>query len=145
MVSYNDSMDTLREAAENNDTMAQWYLSERLNYDYDSMKESYYWCQRAAEGGNEDALYMMACVLSRGDECYGVEKDIKKAAEYYIKSAEKNHSLAIWWLAEAYDGLIKDSGVVPDRRKAEYYYEMAIATGNEDMCQIAERRLAGLY
>ena len=89
MVSYTDSMDTLREAAENNDTMAQWYLSERLNYDYDSKKESYYWCQRAAEGGNEDALYMMACILSRGDECYGVEKDIKKPRSIILSQRRK--------------------------------------------------------
>lgn len=145
MISYNDSLETMREAAENNDPMAQWYLSEHLEYDYNSPKESYYWCQRAAEGGNEDALYRMGCLLSKGDASLDVEKNIAKAAECLIKSAEKNHSLAIWWCAEAYDGLIKDSAVKPDRKKAIHYYKLAIATGNEDMCQNAEWRLRGVY
>ena len=144
MVSYSDSMEKLREAAENNDHMAQWFLTERLKYDYNSPKEAYYWCQRAAEGGNEDALYMMAHLLSKGDDEFGVEQDIARAAEYYIKAAGKKHSLALIWVATAYDGLIKDSGVEPDPRKAAYYYEKAIETGNEDMSDFAERRLMEL-
>lgn len=144
MVSYSDSMDKIREAAENNDPKAQWYLAERLEYDSKDLKGSYCWCQRAAEGGNEDALYMLAHLLSKGDEEFGVEQDIARAAECYIKAADKGHSLAIMWVATAYDGLIKDSGVEPDPRKAAYYYEKAIETGNEDMSDFAERRLMEL-
>ena len=87
--------------------------------------------QRAADGGNADALNNLGVMYHYGE---GVTKDYTKAAELYRKAAEKNHAKALYNLGILYQD--KD-----DFASAAYWYGKAVEQGHVK----AMTNLATLY
>ena len=77
----------------------------------------------AAEQGEPVAQYCIGIMYENGD---GVEKDYKKAKEWYEKSAKQGNVEALVSLAIMYE---EGKGVEPDFKKAISWYKKAAKAG----------------
>ncbi len=55
-------------------------------------KKAFYWSKRAAEHGDRDGQYNLACFFEEG---IGIDTDIEQAKYWYAKAAKQGHDLAI--------------------------------------------------
>jgi len=137
-----------------------------MTSEYEDNKSAIFWLSRAVEAGEIDAAYPLGYIYlnraKRGDykkainyfrkdsnssysqmalgymysRGYGVKKDIKKAIEFYEKSAAKGHTIAAVNLANIYTY----NEEYRDKKKARYWYKKAADAGNE----FAKRKLDAL-
>ncbi|KAF0480810.1 kinase-like protein [Gigaspora margarita] len=71
--------------------------------------------------GNSVGTYNIGCCYERG---FGVEKDVKKAFEYYKKSAEMGHADGMYYVGEFYhQGIIVEKNI---DIAFEWYLKLAI-------------------
>ena len=94
-LSFKKAYDLYLQAAENGSTLGCKMVAncyqEGIYVEEDALK-SFEWLKKAAELGSADAMYMVASILEIGDE--GIKKDIKKAKEWYSKSAKAGYEPA---------------------------------------------------
>ena len=118
-------------------------------------QEALTYFQRAADAGCPEALFYLGTLYESGspvpkgqgseieeeEEDKGeddvtavihVEKDLKKAIEYYTKAAELDHMSAQYNLAVIYTNGDEESGVQPDREKATELFKSAAEKGDAD-------------
>jgi localization factor PodJL len=89
----------------------------------------------AAKAGDPKAMFVVATRYAEGD---GVSQDMKKAAQWYEKAAERGLVPAEYRIGNFYE---KGTGVTRDIAKAEDWYEKAAGQGNAS----AMHNLAVLY
>ena len=83
---------------------------------YSKAKE---WFEKAAENGNEYAMFQIGFLYENGN---GVEQSYSKAKEWYEKAAEHDHATAMLRIGYLYkDG----NGVEKDHGKAEEWFRKA--------------------
>lgn len=78
---------------------------------------------KAAKKGDADAQYRIGSCYSKGD---GIEKDEKKAVNWWRKAAEQGHAISQGLLGHAYD---KGEGVQKDPSQAVFWYRKAAEQG----------------
>ena len=118
---------TLKEYAEQGDSVAQWYLG--YMYEYGKGVEQDYvkaveWYTKSAEQGDSDAQWYLGYMYYVGK---GVEQDYVKAFEWYTKAAEQGDSGAQWSLGDMYED---GKGVKQDYAKAFEWYTKAAEQGD---------------
>jgi localization factor PodJL len=89
----------------------------------------------AAKAGDPKAMFVVATRYAEGD---GVSQDMKKAAEWYQRAAERGFVPAEYHIGNFYE---KGIGVTRDIAKAKDWYEKAAGQGNAS----AMHNLAVLY
>jgi localization factor PodJL len=89
----------------------------------------------AAKAGDPKAMFVVATHYAEGD---GVSQDMKKAAQWYEKAADRGLVPAEYRIGNFYE---KGTGVTRDIAKAEDWYEKAAGQGNAG----AMHNLAVLY
>jgi TPR repeat protein len=82
-------------------------------------------CEKLADKGYLDAQFQLGCYYYYG---IGTEMNIKKALEFYIIAAEKDHDLAQNHLGHLYEN---GEDVKKDYNKAFYWFKRAAENGNE--------------
>lgn len=97
---YNQLTPVYEKLAEDNNSEAQFILGDiygkGLNGNVD-LKKSFFWTKRAADNGNILAIYNTAMNYYLGR---GVNKNIDKAKEYYLKAANKDDTDAQYSLGK---------------------------------------------
>ncbi len=86
--------------------------------------------EKAAESGDPMALHMLGSLYFEGR---GVEKNLKKAAEYFSEAADKGFRAAQWSVGLMYH---QGNGVKKDIPKAIGYYEKG-AEGGDPRCSFS--------
>ena len=102
-------------------------------YVCEDYEKAAYFFERAAEGGDSHAAYLLGGIYERDRFL-----DYEKAAFWFGKAAEQGHAAALFKLGICYDSA---RGVKADMEKAAYFFEQAAVQGNE----YAQYRLGGLY
>ena len=77
------------------------------------------------ESGNAVALWRLAGLYKTGE--MGVQQDLTKANELFLRAGELGYSKAYFNLGNSYD---YGRGVDVDSKKAKYYYELAAMSGD---------------
>ncbi len=85
-----NAMARLKSLAENGQAEAQTFLA-RIYGSKMKYEESYNWLIRAVEQNNADAQELLGFMYEKG---LYVQKDIKKAIDYYIKAAKQGNKTA---------------------------------------------------
>lgn len=78
---------------------------------------------KAAKKGDADAQFRIGSCYSKGD---GIEKNEKKAVNWWRKAAEQGHAISQGLLGHAYD---KGEGVQKDPSQAVFWYRKAAEQG----------------
>ena len=81
--------------------------------------------KKCMESGNAYAFYVLAGYYDRGD--MGVQQDLTKANELFLRAGELGCAEAYCDLGFAYDN---GRGVDVDKKKAKHYYELAAMNGD---------------
>lgn len=121
--------DSLRAAAEQGDSNAQYKLGNEYFYGTESRKVNYelaaYWYRKAAVGGSGAAQLNYGICLEHG---FGVDRDPKNASLFYLFAANKGipeaeYNLALLYLYGSQNDskLPREKAVAPDRSKAEQH------------------------
>lgn len=112
----------LKDSASHGYVPAQLELGKYYYYKQNNKQESFKWIQKAADAGDIDAIYMLACYYWKGE---GVEKDLPKAYQLFLKIAAKCKE------AEYMIGLCRFNGwgISIDKKEAIKYYRSA---GNQN-------------
>ena len=148
---YEQTLELLRAAAEQDHHKAQYYLYMHLirgQFDGEELAptaEALDWLEQAAKGGYVYAQNAMGVIYHNG---FGVEQDMAKAHTWYALSAEQGNSFALLNLGNIYH---LGMDVSPDERRALYYFERAWKTddnskglGGVDPKQLAKYKAAHL-
>ena len=110
------------------------YMLGRCHYKGDgceiNLKRSVEYLELAGEMGVENALNLLAIILTKGDQNQGVEKNVKKSIEIYEKLIENGYPSSMNNLAIIYERGDKEEGLKKDMKKALELYQRAIDTGN---------------
>lgn len=80
---------------------------------------------KAAKKGDADAQCRIGLCYSKGND---VEKDEKKAVNWWRKAAEQGHAISQQFLGRAYE---KGEGVTRDPSQAVYWYRKSAEQGND--------------
>ena len=80
---------------------------------------------KAAKKGDADAQCRIGLCYSKGND---VEKDEKKAVNWWRKAAEQGHAISQQFLGRAYE---KGEGVTKDPSQAVYWYRKSAEQGND--------------
>ena len=129
-------------SAEAERNVAEFYFHGYGNQPKDGTK-AFEWYQKAAEHGDAAAQYMVAGIYCIGNASIGVERDYKKAAVYFKKAADQNHTLAAFNLAMLYKQKVLSSE--SDYIRAYPYFLIAAENGHSDaMFETAEILWNGL-
>ena len=97
------------------------------------------WLEELNKTNNSDDLYFLGLIYWKGIE--GVEKDNKKAVEYFEKSAEKGDSNSLFFVGNLHR---KGDFVKKDLNKTKNYWEKS-AQGKEPASLRAMVGLGNLY
>ncbi len=92
-------------------------------------EEAIYWFKKAAENGNVEGQFNLAWMYGYYDNFNNnprVEKNIKKAFEWMMKSANNEYSRSQRWLGMMYE---RGEGCQKDLNKALYWYKKAYENG----------------
>lgn len=108
---------------------SKYYFEEKYS-------EALPWLQRAANLKNGYANYLLGFMYNKG---YGVNKDEKKAFDYYLKGAEQGSINALIEVGNCYD--FRSNIVTINDDKAREYYQKAIDLGSIE----AMRYMANSY
>lgn len=99
-----DSLDVLRQAAEQGDAAAQFDLGVKYSHGRgvpEDDAEGMRWYRKAAEQGHADAQYRLAVGYALGR---GVAQDDTEAARWMQKAAEQGHAVAHFSQGVSRDG-----------------------------------------
>ncbi|GBB94417.1 hypothetical protein RclHR1_02350016 [Rhizophagus clarus] len=88
------------------------------------LEKAFHWYQKAAEGGDVEAMHSIAVCYNNGE---GTEKDLAKAFDWYQKAAEGGHVEAMYSLAVCYNN---EEGTEKDLEKAFHWYQKAAESGD---------------
>ncbi len=125
-------VDSLRSAAEQGDSAAQYKLGNEYFYGTESRKVNYelaaYWYRKAAAAGYGAAQLNYGICLEQG---LGVDRDPKNAAIFYLFAANKGireaeYNLALLYLHGSGQNDLKlppEKAVAPDRARAEQHLQ----------------------
>src|SRR3989442_349425 len=80
-----------------------------------NLEKTFYWSQKAAESGNDNAQYDLALLYYNGE---GTEKNLEKAFYWYQKAAENGNNSAQYNLASLYHS---GEGTEKNLEKAFYW------------------------
>src|SRR2546423_1223039 len=106
-------------AAEDNDEVKQFNLALLYEEEAENVEKAFYWYQKEAENGNNNAQYSLARLYYNGE---GTEKNLEKAFYWYQKAAENGNNNAQYNLAHLhYNG----EGTEKSLEKAFYWYQKA--------------------
>ncbi|MHC4240528.1 MAG: tetratricopeptide repeat protein, partial [Planctomycetota bacterium] len=113
--SAEDKLRWLTVAAEGGLAEAQYqlyrFMMKSAVADYKS-RSAMGWLQSAAERGFADAQYELGRLLIHGDQTQGIEKNSKKARQWWEKAADNGHGRAMqelaWRYTKAADGFPRD-------------------------------------
>jgi TPR repeat protein len=120
------TVEELTVAAQKGDVDAQFQLGARFAAGDLDLKKAFEWFLKAAENGDMRAQIEVAKRYNSG---VGVESDENKAFEWFTKAAEKGNVDAQKALGLLYwNGA---SAPLRDRKKAEMWFEKAIAQGDK--------------
>ena len=108
------------------DSFSQMYLAKTYA-EQNKMKESYNLITLSAENGNPDAQYMVADLYLRGTQDKIIEKNPKKAVEWYKKAADRENIDAMIALGELY---YVGKGCEKDLLQSAKYFAKAADEGN---------------
>ena len=128
VLSAQDDLDTVRQAAEQGDATAQFNLGGMYAKGEGVPKddaEAVRWCRLAAEQGLANAQFNLGFMYSEGR---GVLKDDAEAVRWFRLAAEQGHANAQHGLGVMYDN---GEGVLKDSVLAHMWYNIAGANGNE--------------
>jgi len=114
--SAEDKLRWLKVAAEGGLAEAQYqlyrFMMKSAVADYKS-RSAMDWLQSAAEGGLADAQYELGRILIHGDPQRGIEKNSKKARQWWEKAAGNGHGRAMeelaWRYTQAAEGFPRDA------------------------------------
>ena len=128
VLSAQDDLDTVRQAAEQGDATAQFnlgnmYASGRGVLEDDA--EAVRWYRLAAEQGDADAQFYLGVSYANGE---GVLKDEAEAVRWYRLSADQGDADAQYNLGVRY---ANGEGVLKDSVLAHMWFNIAGANGNE--------------
>src|SRR6188474_3303529 len=90
----------LEELADQGDPEAQWEVGQHYRFGDLlplNIERANYWLERAAESGNGDAQYHLACHLETGQYDYPV--DPEAAAKWYQRALEQEHPETLYLFA----------------------------------------------
>jgi len=123
------SLEELKAAAESGDSNAQYFLGAHYQFednDYDSIsdKKAIYWYEKSSEQNNAFGCYGLAWYYQFG---IVVQKDIKKALNLYLKSAELGYVGAQAVVGRKY---LEDNSTEQNIEKAIYWLEKASEQGH---------------
>ena len=124
--------------------LARVYSTGRMSFPKDSKRASSIArlviddVAKRAETGEPEALFLMGTAYA---EALGVNVNLKKAAEFYMRAAEMNHTLAMHNLGNIFsDGI----GVEKDLFQASHWWRRAAENGDTiPMLRLAELYLSG--
>ena len=113
--SAEDKLRWLTVAAEGGLAEAQYqlyrFMMKSAVADYKS-RSAMDWLQSAAESGLADAQYELGRILTHGDQQRGIEKNSKKARQWWEKAADNGHGRAMeelaWRYTQAAEGFPRD-------------------------------------
>ena len=128
VLSAQDDLDTVRQAAEQGDAIAQFnlgnmYASGRGVLEDDA--EAVRWYRLAAEQGHADAQFYLGVMYANGK---GVLKDAAEAVRWFHLAAEQGDATAQFNLGNMY---ANGHGVLKDSVLAHMWSNIAGANGNE--------------
>jgi hypothetical protein len=128
-----NTIDTLRQGAENGDLNAQFQLARRYQtgdgVPQDAV-EAFKWMQKASQHDQtqssrvSDALYDLALMYEKGE---GVPQDLSEARNLFLQAAAGHQSEATFRVGQMYE---KGDGVPQDDRKAAEFYANKIHNYN---------------
>jgi len=127
----NESIDKVRQAAEQGDANAQamlgdmYYQGQRVPQDY---AEAARWLRQAAEQGDAKAQFGLGILYYKGQ---GVQQDHAEAVRWYRKAADQGNANAQCYLGSLY---AVGQGVTQDYAGALRWYRKAADQGNAE-CQ----------
>jgi TPR repeat protein len=121
-----------RKAADQGNALAQnmlgWLYENGEGVTRDPAEAERWWL-KAAEAGNHDGQFWLGWAYSTSTvENTGFQRDDRKAAEYFRKAANQNHTMAMFNLAIAYD---QGKGLAKDPREAGSLLVQSIKKGND--------------
>ena len=116
------TIEELQNLASNGDSEAQNAMGSYF-FGMKSIDEAMAWFKKAAENGNADAQWKVACPYFTG--AFGVKKDSEKAEHWFRKAAEQGHAGGQAGLGACYFGK-------KDWANAEIWLEKAAAQGHAD-------------
>ena len=127
VLSAQDDLDTVRQAAEQGDATAQFnlgnmYASGRGVLEDDA--EAVRWYRLAAEQGLVDAQFMLGNIYGAGS---GVPQDDPEAARWFRLAAEQGHAAAQFYLGVRYN---TGMGVLKDAAEAVRWFHLAAEQGD---------------
>ena len=128
VLSAQDDLDTVRQAAEQGDATAQFNLGIMYANGRGVLKddaEAVRWYRLAAEQGYADAQFNLGVKYDFGE---GVPKDGAEAVEWYRLAAEQGYADAQFNLGGMY---ANGEGVLKDSVRAHMWFNIAGANGNE--------------
>jgi hypothetical protein len=88
-----------------------------------NLEKAFYWYQKAAENGDEKAMFNLALYYENGK---GTKKNLKKAFCWYQKAAENGNEKAIFNLAICYK-----NGKGTEKNLEKAFYWQKVAESNE--------------
>ncbi|GBB84613.1 hypothetical protein RclHR1_01120001, partial [Rhizophagus clarus] len=92
-----------------------------------NLEKAFYWFQRAAENGNEDAMYILTSSCYYNGE--GTEKNLEKAFYWFQKAAENDDEKAMYSLVMNYKN---GEGTEKNLEKAFYWYQKMEESNKEN-------------
>ena len=135
---YKEALETLRFAAENGHSDAQ-YFSGLINFlaycGIKNHKAAKYWFEKSAEQGHKFGEYYLAYMYEHG---YGVDRDIEKALYWYKKSAEQQNPDAYFSIGCIYE---KGDGFEQNDKLAFENYLKAASIGSSGYSSTPEAML----
>ena len=135
VLSAQDDLDTVRQAAEQGDARAQFNLGIMYDNGEGVLKdeaEAVKWCRLAAKQGYVDAQFMLGNIYGSG---IGVPQDDVEAARWFRMAAEQGHAEAQFFLGVRYN---TGMGVLKDSVLAHMWSNIAGANGNASARELRE-------
>jgi hypothetical protein len=95
-------------------------------------KKAFYWCQKSAENGDNESMFILAMLYKNGR---GTEKNLEKAFYWFQKAAENGNSEAMFNLSICYKNGV---GTEKNLEKAFYWQKVAesnkVSSKNNELC-----------
>ncbi|KAI9205641.1 uncharacterized protein BJ171DRAFT_598302 [Polychytrium aggregatum] len=109
-------------------SLAQMYIAGAPEFGFTMDEDkALFWCQKAAEANNAEALYLLARFYESG---FGVRKDEDEAVKIYYRAADCGSADAQYMLGQMLE--MGDPHVLKDESKAVHYYSLAADQAHSD-------------
>lgn len=126
---FYDIFDNVLKMAEENDVIAQYYISNMYMCAQGTRKDlqqATLWVMKSAEGGFWQAMIRLGLMYRYGE---GIEKNLEQSFLWFLKAAEIGVPRAMYLLGECYE---QGLGVQCDSYQSFVWFEKAAIAGNID-------------